>query len=110
MTQEKFAEELETLTGFVEKYCKNRHSDRAFFTLHPRYGETAYSTEVEVCEGCRELISYALHKLQECPHEIKPRCRKCPTPCYDKKEWKQLAKIMKYNGVSSVIQKIIKWS
>jgi hypothetical protein len=45
-------------------------------------------------------------KLQNCPHEIKPRCRKCPTPCYEKQEWKNIARIMKYSAIKLSLGKI----
>jgi len=110
MTQEKFARELETLTGFVMQYCKKKHDRQTASTLSVRYEGIPYTADIEVCGECSELLSYSVHKLQKCPHEIKPRCRKCVSPCYDKKEWKQLSKVMRYNGIASAVQKIIKVS
>jgi hypothetical protein len=45
------------------------------------------------------LIDYSIQRLQNCEHDPKPRCRKCPEPCYDKLQWKKVAKVMRYSGI-----------
>ena len=55
-----------------------------------------------------ELINYSFDRLNECPHDIKPRCRTCPSPCYEKQEWKKLSKLMKYSGLQFGLIKIKK--
>ena len=68
--------------------------------------ESNINVELNLCEECHSLISYSFDRLKGCPHEIKPRCRQCPNPCYEKQEWKSLAKIMRYSGIRLGLSKI----
>ncbi len=106
MTQEKFECEIKILDKFFTKFCedKHNHQDKKAYTLD--YKEKKYSLELCLCDECHTLINYSFDRLKECPHEIKPKCRKCPNPCYDKPQWKQLAKLMKYSGFQFGLIKI----
>ena len=106
MTNEKFAGEVETLKKFFTIYCSNKHTDQHKFTKKLQYRYIDYDIELELCDECKELIEYSFLKLQECPHDIKPRCRQCPNPCYEKQQWKSLAKLMRYSGMQLGLTKI----
>lgn len=106
MTQEKFQTELKTLEKFFSIYCQEKHQNQYQHTLTLLYKEKQTLVTLDLCKECHELIGYSLQKLQECPHEIKPRCRKCPNPCYEKQQWKALAKLMRYSGMQLGILKI----
>ena len=99
MTKEKFKIEIDTLKKFFELYCKNKHQDINSFTKNLVYKDEIFKIDLHLCNKCKEDIEYCFQRLLECPHEIKPRCRKCPNPCYEKSQWKKTAKIMKYSGV-----------
>jgi hypothetical protein len=64
-----------------------------------KYNDILYNVEFILCPSCEEMVDYSIQRLYECSHDVKPRCRKCETPCYDKKEWKKIAKIMIYSNV-----------
>lgn len=106
MTIEKFQTEVETLKKFFTKFCKEKHENQYSKTYDLEYKESNINVELNLCEECHSLISYSFDRLKGCPHEIKPRCRQCPNPCYEKQEWKSLAKIMRYSGIRLGLSKI----
>ncbi|MGB5866944.1 MAG: nitrous oxide-stimulated promoter family protein [Arcobacteraceae bacterium] len=99
MTSKKFQTELRTLQKFITLYCKEKHSLQRTYTQNIIYKQDTFDFEVCLCSECRTIFEYSLSKLQQCPQEIKPRCRSCPTPCYEKAQWKYLAKIMRFSGL-----------
>ncbi len=108
MTNEKFIGEVKTLQKFFTKYCQDKHSNSKDFHHKLTYKMISYEIDLELCDECNDLISYSFQRLEECPHEIKPRCRQCPEPCYEKKQWKALAKLMRYSGFQFGLTKIKK--
>jgi predicted amidophosphoribosyltransferase len=101
MTNEKFRGEIDTLKKFFELYCHDKHQDRIMHegNYNILYNNEYFKLDVTLCDECNALLATSIKNLQNCPHEIKPRCRKCPTPCYEKNDWKAVAKIMKYSGM-----------
>ena len=57
---------------------------------------------------CLKKIEYSFGRLLDCPHEIKPRCRTCPNPCYEKQQWKETAQVMRYSGVKLGLRSVNK--
>jgi len=109
MKTEKFKSEVETLKRFFTIHCEDKHSVQNSFKKTVHYKDESFELHLHLCEECSELINYSIQRLQECPHEIKPRCRTCPKPCYEKTQWKKLAKLMKYSGVRLGLLKIKKF-
>ncbi len=112
MTEEKFIDDSRTVLKFIQYYCDHKHKDetRECDSLTLIYNAKDLDVDLYycLCNECRETLIYSHSRLQECPHEEKPSCRKCDDPCYEKKEWKLLAKIMKYSGMSLGLLKIKK--
>jgi len=112
MTEEKFIHDSRTVLKFIQCYCDNEHSkaDKNTSSIKLNYKNKNLNEEIHycLCERCEETLYYSYVKLQECPHDEKPSCRQCPKPCYDKPEWKHLAKIMRYSGLRFGIIKIRK--
>jgi hypothetical protein len=106
MTCEKFESEIKTLKKFFEIYCNNKHQNITTKEYKIPYKDKIFDIEISLCNNCNQLYLDAIKHLQECPHQEKPRCRKCPNPCYNKDEWKNIAKIMKYGGIKMGIGKI----
>ncbi|QKF60250.1 nitrous oxide-stimulated promoter family protein [Aliarcobacter lanthieri] len=106
MTVEKFENEINTLKKFYEIFCIDKHSNQKRYIIKTEYKDTIFNLELHLCEECFEAINYSFSRLQSCPHEIKPRCRKCPNPCYEKQRWKNIAKIMKYSAIKLSLSKI----
>ncbi len=108
MTTEKFEVELNSLDKFFSIHCKDKHQEQKIHTFYVNYKDKSYTKEINLCDECKELIDYSIKRLQECPHEEKPRCRKCPSPCYEKTQWKKVAKLMRYSGIKLGVSKLKK--
>lgn len=108
MTNEKFKNEIFSLNQFFTIYCENKHLGQKKGLKNIKYKNIKYTLKTNLCEECEKLLNYSFNKLQECPHEIKPRCRRCSSPCYEKEKWKKIAKLMKYSGLKLGFLKIKK--
>lgn len=102
MTKEKLQQDCQILLKFMQLYCDEKHkelpkNEKDFEILFQ--GEFVDKLKLNLCETCEENFIYSYQRLQNCPHEIKPRCRNCKNPCYEKTKWKTLAKIMRYSGI-----------
>ena len=103
MDKDKFIHDSKTVAKFIQHYCDNEHSDenkeKGFISLNYNGYDLKKQIEYTLCSECEDTLKYSYKKLQECPKEDKPSCRKCSSPCYDRREWKLLAKIMRYSGI-----------
>lgn len=102
MDTQKYLQEVEVLKRFFTLYCHHNHTtvSKATRSISLRNGANEpESIEMTLCSECHGLLRYALDRLHACPHDPKPRCRTCPQRCYDKKEWKQMASLMRYSGM-----------
>jgi hypothetical protein len=112
LKKEKFISDTETVLKFIQIYCNDKHKDekkiRENLQLFYLNQDLHVKVDYDLCSTCKDTFLYSYQKLQACPHEEKPRCRKCPNPCYDKQEWKTLAKIMRHSGMKLGILKIKK--
>ncbi len=91
MTHEKYKIEIDVLKKFYELYCIDKHEEQKNILIQLYYKDEKFSLELNLCSKCFEDINYSFNRLQGCPHEIKPRCRSCPSPCYEKTKWKETA-------------------
>ena len=108
MKIEKFKSEIDLLDRFFDLYCKKKHTNQIKYTNKINYKNRTFKLESNLCHECRELLYYSIEKLQNCIHEDKPRCRKCKNPCYEKDEWKKIAKLMRYSGLQLGLSKLKK--
>jgi len=109
MTDEKFNSEIATITRFVQIYCDDLHGgERASKRVELEYNGKSVNAEFALCEECESVLRYAFARLQNCPHDPKPRCRKCKNPCYERQIYKQVAKIMRHSGVKLGLVKLKK--
>lgn len=106
MTEEKYQIEIDTLKKFYEFYCKDKHTNLKDRKVDLQYKTKSFSLDLCLCDECFEAINYSFDRLQTCPHEIKPRCRKCPNPCYEKPKWKETARVMKYSAIKLSLSKL----
>ncbi|MFA7092099.1 MAG: nitrous oxide-stimulated promoter family protein [Arcobacteraceae bacterium] len=109
MTEEKFKSEVEILKKFFEIHCAKKHNTLLPCKQSFDYKTIHFSIELNLCEECKTLINYSFERLYECPHEIKPKCRSCKNPCYEKSKYKEVARIMKFSGIQLGISKIKKF-
>ena len=99
MTTEKFTSEAHLLKQFFELHCHDKHQNQSTYHKELTYNNEKLTLELKLCKECKELIEYSFDRLSECPHDPKPRCRKCPNSCYEKPQWKKVAKLMRYSGI-----------
>jgi hypothetical protein len=99
MQTDKFKNEVKTLKKFFQIYCKEKHCGKFEKEYNVHYKDLYLTFNAYLCENCHSLLSYAIDRLQECPHDPKPRCRKCENPCYEKNKYKQMAKMMRFSGM-----------
>ena len=111
MTTEKFEKDAKTLHRFIQLYCDNKHKNEKKYSgkiaLNYKNQDLGF-IDYRLCQECEKTLKISYDNLYNCPHEEKPSCRKCPAPCYDKTDWKALAKIMKYSGMQLGLLKIRK--
>ena len=107
MTIEKFESESATLKRFFELYCHSKHTDYSVKKVTVELlSKEKSSLEFDLCQECFDTINYSLDRLINCPHDTKPKCRTCESPCYEQKEWKKIAKIMRFSGMRLGLLKI----
>lgn len=52
-----------------------------------------------LCPECRELLGYALSRLDGCPYGAdKPACKKCIAHCYKPAMRERIRMVMRYSG------------
>ncbi|MDD3325096.1 MAG: nitrous oxide-stimulated promoter family protein [Sulfurospirillaceae bacterium] len=103
----KFKSEVETLSRFIQTYCNDvKDHEQALHIQNISYQDATFSYEVNLCNDCRVLLEYGIQRLQNCPHDPKPKCRTCANPCYEKPQWKQMAKVMRYSGMKLGLSKV----
>ncbi len=108
MTIEKFESEIEVLQRFCEYYCKEKHTGLNQNPITVKYKNKEFNQVLNLCDTCLDTILYSYEKLQSCPHEEKPRCRKCPKPCYERQRWKNMVTIMKFSAINLGLSKLKK--
>ena len=78
----KIERESKTLEAMIEIYCHGCHDSKE-----------------GLCSECRELLDYAVQRLQNCPfQENKPTCSKCTIHCYKPDMREKIRAVMKYAG------------
>ena len=66
----------------VKLYCRKNHTSKE-----------------EICYECREVLNYAVTRLNNCRYgDNKPNCGDCKTCCYKKDMKEKMIKIMRYSG------------
>lgn len=71
-----------TIQRMIALACRGRHGGGA-----------------ELCPACRELLDYALLRLERCRFgEAKPTCARCPVHCYKPAMREEIRAVMRYAG------------
>lgn len=74
-------EEKQTVEVMVRLYCRKVHGSE------------------ELCNECRELLDYAIVRLDWCRFgEQKPTCDRCPIHCYKPEMRERMRAAMRYSG------------
>lgn len=58
----------------------------------------------ELCEECRELLTYATARLDRCKFgERKTKCHKCPVHCYRPDMREKIREVMRFSGPRMIL-------
>lgn len=110
MSDDKFIDQISTAVKFIQIYCDDKHKNdiknRAELNLIYKDRNLDTILTYNLCKECENLVFYVYERLQNCPHEQKPKCRKCPKTCYEKSRYKQMAKIMMSSGTKLGLTKL----
>ncbi|MDI6688312.1 MAG: nitrous oxide-stimulated promoter family protein [Desulfobacterales bacterium] len=80
--RKKMMKESKTVEVMIEIFCHGKHGNKK-----------------GLCPECRELLDYAVQRLEKCPfQENKRTCAKCPVHCYKPDMRKKIRAVMKYVG------------
>ncbi|WP_163328925.1 nitrous oxide-stimulated promoter family protein [Desulfurobacterium thermolithotrophum] len=86
--------EKETLQKMFKIYCKAKHG----------------SQNGKLCSECKELLNYALKRLELCPFkEEKPSCKKCTIHCYQPEKRKKIKEVMRFSGPRLLLYDPFNW-
>lgn len=67
----------------IKMYCRGHHT----------------ATKDQLCGDCRDLLGYALERLDKCPFgPAKGPCSKCEVHCYKPSMREQIGEVMRYSG------------
>ena len=84
--------EADILRKFVLTFCRASHR-----------------RERHLCSDCSELLDYALVRLERCPYDPKPICRRCPTHCYEPDMREKMRQVMRFSGLHFVRRGRLDW-
>ena len=63
-----------------------------------------YEGHDELCPSCKELLDYALRRLDRCRYgEQKLTCKKCPVHCYRPEMKERIRMVMRWSGPRMII-------
>jgi len=80
--------ERRTLVLMTELYCSARHNSAG-----------------ALCVQCRQLLEYALERVERCPHGArKPACSACTVHCYQPDMAEAIRGVMRYSGPRMVLR------
>jgi len=82
----KIEREKKTVGLMIRLYCRRAEGNR------------------ELCNSCRDLLEYALSRLEQCPYgEKKPACKKCSVHCYKPQYREEIRKVMRFSGSRMIL-------
>jgi hypothetical protein len=95
---EEIRADLAFLAQLTALYCEARHgpAPRQPVEAHGRLGGLWPAEPPACCPGCAKLLLHAGAKRLVCPHDPKPSCRHCQTPCQREDYRAALAEVMRW--------------
>jgi hypothetical protein len=100
-TYKKAQKDIRVLVKFIKIYCTVHHSQkvRSTFQVKGITGELLKDVSVQLCTDCIRLLIHGAGKRIICPYNPKPRCKKCPTYCYQDGYREKIKHVMRYSGI-----------
>jgi hypothetical protein len=91
--EKKQSNEAKVLKRFIAVYCRENHG----------------KTRGELCRDCSDLLDYGLKRLYACPYDPKPKCKDCPTHCYQPEYRAKIREVMRFSGIYFVKRGRLDW-
>lgn len=84
----RISREKRTVEAMIRTTCEGQHGTRG-----------------GLCPECRELLRYALKRLEKCPFQgNKTTCADCPIHCYHPSMREEIRAVMRYAGPRMLIR------
>jgi hypothetical protein len=97
---EKEKTDIRILIKFVSIFCRENHRrEKTPFSFRLFDIQGFSKEEVFLCPECHRLLTYGLTMRVKCPHDPKPMCKKCQTPCYRGDYKEKIREVMKFSGM-----------
>ena len=100
----KILSDIRLLARFVSAWCRDHHGTDAMVPVKV-YGVTGRfvnGLKVSLCPECKRIFLHGATKRILCPFDPKPRCRRCPTPCYGDGYRETMKAVMRYSGLRAI--------
>ena len=92
--------DIRTLMRFTSIFCRENHKGQGKpFTFTGFDMEGLGAKDACLCPDCTRLIRYALAKRLRCPHDPKPMCKQCVTPCHGGEYREKIRAVMRFSGL-----------
>ena len=92
--------DIRTLMKFVAIYCSKTHAgEKISFSFRKFSMKEIQKNMILLCPECTKLLTYGLTMRLKCPHDPKPMCKKCETPCYHGEYRSKIREVMKFSGM-----------
>ena len=92
--------DIDVLARFIEIFCVHNHRDNHKSNVEARgaIGNFLEDLSLKLCPDCTRLLLHGVGKRIICPYDPKPRCKKCPTYCYQDEYRKKIKEVMRFSG------------
>ncbi|MBN1533611.1 MAG: nitrous oxide-stimulated promoter family protein [Spirochaetes bacterium] len=95
------ARDIRVLAQFISLFCRENHGEAPRSALRADGILKKYlaGKAPELCIECRRLLLHGAVKRALCPHDPKPRCKKCPDHCYAPGYRERIRGVMRFSGM-----------
>lgn len=98
--EKRIGEDVVFLAELMDQYCSEAHRDAERRVVGPAGVLTPYLDHEHsptLCPDCKKLFLHTAAKRTACPHDPKPSCRHCKTPCQQPEYRKRMSDVMLWN-------------
>jgi hypothetical protein len=93
-------DDIRILMKFVSIFCRENHeAEKTPFPFKLFEVKEIERKEISLCPECSRLLTYGLTMRVKCPHDPKPMCKKCESPCYKGDNKEKIREVMKFSGI-----------